>query len=194
MKLLAKALGLNEEASEAEILSAVTFSRDGSKALEQAKATFERSVLEATGTKSVDEAFGVIRAGLSAVEQLAVTTKCLIDARAEIEKRDREGLIAKGLADRKLTPATREWAETAPIDSLKAFLMKAPAIPALSSTGASELSNASVREPAPDIVGKSWEQLTPAQKHDIFVEDRAAYDALKADYVRRGSPKLKAAA
>jgi HK97 family phage prohead protease len=194
MKTVAKALGLNEDASEAEVLSAVTTSREGAKAIEQGKASFERRVLEATGAKGLDEAFGVIRAGLSAVEQLGATTKSLNDARAEIEKRDREGLISKGLADRKLTPATREWAETAPIDSLKAFLEKAPAIPALSGTGAREPTNAPTREPVPDIAGKSWENLTPAQKHDLFVEDRAAYDALKADHQRRGSPKPRAAA
>jgi hypothetical protein len=197
MKLIAKALGLNDEATEGEILSAMTTNRDGAKALEQAKAVLERAILDATGAKSLDEALGVIRAGQVAVDQLAAATKSLSDARTEIEKRDRDALIAKGVSEKKLTPATKEWAETAPIDSLKAFLAKAPPIPALVAVAEREPgkgAGSTPREPPPDIAGKSWEQLTPSQKHDLFVEDRATYDALKADHQRRGSPKLKAAA
>jgi len=194
MKVLAKALGLGDEATEAEVLNAVTVVRDGARTIEQAKAAFERGILELTGAKSVDEALGVIRAGVASVERLTMVTKSLSDAHAEIDKRDRDTLIAKGVSEGKLTPATKEWAATAPLDTLKGFLERAPSIPAFATSTVREGAREVMREPPPELAGKSWESLTPAEKHDLYVENRPAYDALKADYQRRGSPKPKSAA
>ena len=37
--------------------------------------------------------------------------------------------------------------------------------------------------------GKAWEQLEPAQKHNLYVDNPELYAALQANHVKRGSPR-----
>lgn len=190
MKLLAKSLGLKEDASEAEILSAITMLSSEAKSV-------PAKLLEATGTKSVDEALGVIKAGQSAIVELAKSTALLAVEKAAGEKRDREALVTKGVADKKLTPALKDWAlatEKAsdgtesykvPFATLKSYLENAPTIGVLAGAGGVKVDGEAVLTEGGE---KGWEDLGPAEKHNIFVASKSQYDALKADWERRGKP------
>lgn len=187
MKTLLKALGLKDDASEAEAVSVANALISGSKAV-------ELRVLEATGAKSVDEAIGIIKAGTGAIAQLGVATKALADARADVETRDRDVIVAKGLADKKLTPALRDWANEKAADgsfkvsleTLAAFLKSAPVHPVLGA----DLPRVpgSKEEPPPGAGSKAWEDLPPGEKHDLKVTSPEVYEATKADWERRGKP------
>jgi hypothetical protein len=187
MKTLLKALGLKDDATEAEALSAFTVISSGAKSL-------EGKVLEATGTKSVDEAFGAIKAGATALGQVADLTKSLETARGELAKRDRDSVISKGVAEGKLTPALKEWAEGQPLEAVKSFLEKAPVHAALASGAGGSTTGASTGEAPPGAGAKAWEDMSPAEKHDLKVANEALYASAKADWERRGKPAMKWAA
>lgn len=199
MKSLAKALGLNENASEAEILTAINALGGTAKALEM-------RLLTATSAKSVDEAFGTIAAGATALTELAKANAEITKGKKAIDKRDREGLVAKGVAEKKLTPALRDWAlETVKdasgqdtgdyvqsLETIKSFLAKAPVIAALpdakSGDGKPTTEEASPTEVPGGGALKGYEQMPPAEKHNLKVTNPAVYDAVKADWERRGKP------
>lgn len=60
--------------------------------------------------------------------------------------------------------------------------------PAVTSTGTAAPSGNSEHAPV-TYEGKTWEQMTFAARQDLFGDDKATYDALFADWKRRGSPK-----
>lgn len=196
MKIVCKALGLPETASEAEALAAVTAIMNGAKASEQGAKAFESRVLEATGAKTVDEAMGTIKASLTAVGELGIATASLASARADVETRDRDALVKKGVETFKLSPALKEWAmeKTADgkafkvsVEQLTSFLAKAPTISALAAGGSVR---APVDEPPPGAGAKAWEAMTPAEKHNLNVSAPEVYAASKADWERRGKPEM----
>ena len=190
MKIVAKTLGLKEDASEAEVLSAVGTIQSAGKAV-------EARVLEATGAKTLDEAVGIIKAAVLSTEQLATTRIALNGALSEVETRDRTALIAQGVADLKITPALKAWAEEkspegkflVSLQTLTGFLKGA----APNAVLASQQGNKPIKpgdEPPPQAGAKAWEALTPAEKHNLNVTEPAQYAALKADWERRGKPAM----
>ena len=179
MKTLLKALGLKDDATETE---AVLVAR----ALVEEKESAVRRILEASGAKSLDEAIGVIRAGVVATTELAAATKTIADLSAAAEKTERKAIVDKGVADGKLTPALLDWANGVPIATLQSFLDKAPRHHAL----AAPPGKAHAAEPATGDATKAWETLTPAEKHNMKAESPETYDFLRADWVRRGQPPM----
>lgn len=201
MKTLAKALGLKDDASEAEILAAINALSTGAKAFEGSAKTLEGRLLTETGAKSVDEAFGVIKAGTHAIAELGRTTAALAVSKAAVQKRDREALVGKGVADKKLTPALRDWALATKkaadgsdtgeyvesLETIASFLKSAPTISALpGKTDTKQAPTEAAHEGA-----KPWEEMTPPEKHDLSDADPATYKALREDWERRGKPAMK---
>jgi len=190
--VIAAVLGLATTATEADVLGAVKSQSAASAANEQRARIIEKSVLEATGAKSFDEAIGVIAAGQEAVKQLAVVEKSAAEAKIEAEKTEKAALIAKGVAEHKLTPALKTWCETLPVATVKGFLASAPTIAALAgaNTGDAKATDATEANAEVSVGDKKWEQLTAAEKHDLHFGNKAQYDALKADYTRRTGTKV----
>ncbi len=115
MKVLLKALGLKEDAGEAEALEALTRLKG---ALEEVQAL--------TGKQDAAEMLGVIRAwkeGAARAEAAEAEAKKL---RAELEERERAALIEAAKREGKLPPALEGWAKDVPLATLKAYLEHAP--------------------------------------------------------------------
>jgi ATP-dependent Clp protease, protease subunit len=123
LKFLIAALGLTETASEADVQTALTKHMQASRTAGEQLA----SVLAPTGKGSADEAAGVIAAWKAGAEQTSKLSAELAELKAAAEKTERDALVAKALADGKLTPAMAEkWAPTQSIAGLRAYLETAP--------------------------------------------------------------------
>lgn len=111
-------------------------------------------------------------------------------------QRDVQTLIKEGLAPNspenkhggKLTPATAKFWESRPAAELAAFLEIAPrVIPGEVKQAATETKpNASGA--AADADGNAYEDIKPAKRAAMQKEDPELYQALRADWVRRGQP------
>jgi phage I-like protein len=124
MKNLAKMLGLAENATEADILAALTAQMQASRSSTEQLA----ALLAAKGKPTVLEAQGVIAAWKGGAEQVPTLQGELATLKAAGEKAERDSLVATAMKDGKLTPAQKAWAEAQPVATLKAFLETAPVI------------------------------------------------------------------
>ena len=173
MKVLLKALGLKEDAGEAEALEALTRLKG---ALEEVQAL--------TGKQDAAEMLGVVRAWKEAAAKVEALSKRVAELEAEQERVEREKLIEQGLKEGKLTKALAErWAREVDLKTLKSYLEAAPRIVPLGEA----------REPAggneQSLGGKKWEELSPMEKHKLYLENPELYQALKADYEKRKGGK-----
>jgi HK97 family phage prohead protease len=181
VKQIAIALGLAETTTEEEALAFAKALAEDGKAL--------KALLAAVGADSHDKALGIVTAWKAAAEQLEAANAKLAELEQANVARELDALIAKGKADRKLTPALEEWARSVGIDTLKAFLEKAPAIPALAEKGETQVqptptTNASDAELIAKLLEKGWKQLTPMEKHQLYTLDKSAYEAAKNQTTR----------
>lgn len=137
--------------------------------------SLERDVLGTTGAKSGAEAIGVIQAGKAALARVGELEAQVAEQAKAAEKAERSGLIAKARADKKLAPTLLGWAESCELDSLKAFLAAAPVIPQLAEVH----DEARASDAAITHNGKSWAQMTPSEKHDLYHANRDLYVAMR---------------
>lgn len=165
IKSLAAVLSLPETSTEAEIVSEVHRFR-----------SFERDLLAATGKKSMAEAVGVLEGWKAAAGQLAEANTKIATLEKAGEERDRKALIDAGVAAKKLTPALVEWAKKQPLDTVKSYLETAPALPMLAKDGPKEPQHTPT---ALTHNGKSWADLKPIEKHDLYFSNHDLYEAMK---------------
>lgn len=172
MKTVLAALGLSEEAGEADALAAVTNLLSAQKEL-----------LGLTGKSSAPEALGALQ-GL-------VETSRAHEALVATVRKERETARAAAV-EGAYKRAREEGRVTEP--SEKAFRAQFPVstdedLARLTSL----LASLPVVLPAGDVrqrdegaqVSKPWEQLTSEEKHRLFNDNPKAYQALKADHARR---------
>jgi phage I-like protein len=95
MKTIALALSLAAEATEAEVLSAVTNLQ-----------SFASRILSEIGAKSQAEAFGILSGWKGNAAQIALLSAKVDEYKAKEVEIEIEGLIAKGKADGKITPSS----------------------------------------------------------------------------------------
>lgn len=136
-----------------------------------------------TGRKSRVEALAVVRAWKQSAGEVEALSARVRELEQSIEKRERDALIAQGLADRKLTPALRAWAESQPVTALRAFLEAAPRVIAPPASAPRE--QAPTTGGAATASGKRWEDLKPIEKHRLAQSEPELYAALKADFESR---------
>jgi phage I-like protein len=166
MKALLAALGMSETQNENDAVARIS-------ALSQ----LETDILAATGAANVEQAQGTLTAWRQAHTQLASVTAQLENAQAQLVAQERGTLIASALDEGKLTPALKPWAEKAPLETLKSFLAAAPKfIP--EETKAPNTSAAT---------HKSWADMTPQERHNLYVSDIDTYRALKASATKGGN-------
>lgn len=196
---IAMALGLGDAAEEAAVMSAIA----GLNTKLQKRDALLVELRTMTGRQNDDELVGAVRGLVEASAQVP-TLKAQLEA--QTKKNDdieRAALIAADAADkkgRKLTPALVKLYADKPVAELKAFLEVAPHAvattetiqePGTSSTtdGAGAVHAGTISDPK--LVthnGKSWEQLTNTERHNLHFENKELYDAVRNSYLERRRP------
>jgi ATP-dependent Clp protease protease subunit len=182
---IAMALGLNTDTDEMSVFNAV-------QTLTQTASRREHVLLQLRQmTNSVnDEAMlgavlGLQQAAVQ-VEQLQEQMQ-LVAAHAENVERD--AMIAADAADpkgRKLTPALATYFADKSPEELKAFLAVAPHVVQMQ-----EPANEQGRQPMQGQQqpgqaqhnGKGWAEMSAREKHNLFVDNPEAYNALRASHL-----------
>jgi phage I-like protein len=173
------ALGLAETASDADAIAAA----QSLNANAQTLSATVRDLLALTAKPNAAEALATVKAWQDSHDKLAAAQTELSSLRADNDRRQMDDLIKAGKAAGKITAANEEKVRALGSPAaVGAFLDTAlPVLPANAPPAP---------PPAPGpATGKQWEQLTTAEKHRLFNDDRAAYDALKNDYERRANAR-----
>jgi phage I-like protein len=172
MKMLLLALSLKDTATEAEALAALN------KLQER-----ERELVALTGKATASEAFGVVQAWKQGAEQVVVLSAKLQELEGARTEAEVNSILEKLASEGRMVPAQKELLSKmgrTDLAQLKAYAATAPKIVGLGSE---------TKEPAADGAGSSggtkWETLKPGAKAKLHHEDRAQYDALKAEYEQR---------
>lgn len=164
---------LTESAAEGEPAPAEQAACDG-----EAKDKIQ-SLRAMTGTQTRTQALGVVEGWRLAAQSLPGLQAKIAELEGAKAGDERKTLIEKLSADRKLTPAMRSWAQTVDLAALRAFAAVAAPIAALASKGVE----------APPSTAKMWESMSNMERHALAVSDRTAFEALRADYLRRTSAR-----
>jgi len=169
-KTLLVALGLAETATDAEAL-----------AFAQALTGLSRDLLALSGKATPAEALATVKAWQESHAKLGEVQAQLTQLRAAEDKRAVEEEIRLGKESAKITGANEAKVRAlGSAAAIKAFLETAlPVLPA----NAPPAPTGGATTPQ----GKPWEQLTRAEKHRLYNDDRPAYEALKQDHERRTS-------
>lgn len=127
LKMLIAALGLKQESSEEEVLAAVAKLKQG-----EPKEVISKAVIAALGIEESDES--TVVASIHALKQ---TTKTMVSQedfktlQDKLAKRDADEVVAKAVAEGKITPDMKEWADDYAMNDLagfKTFIAKAPVV------------------------------------------------------------------
>jgi ATP-dependent protease ClpP protease subunit len=184
IKLIAQAIGLQADADESAVVAAVSRA-----------SAFVAELRSVTGAASADEILGAVR-GFQAAAQQVPALKAQIEGQAKsLEAQERAALFAADAADaagRKLTPAMQAFWSERPVAELKAFLAVAPHIVQTQSSGKQpEKKPEGDTEASAEVEkfeGKAWEEMAPAAKHNLHVDQPELYASLRNNWVKRGSP------
>lgn len=183
MKQVLNALGLPENATEAQAVEKLS-------ALQQAQTEAQPAselatqVFALTGKSAAAEALGVLQAFKASADQVEKLSARVAELEGEKRKAELEQVIASAKTSGKLTPALEEWARSQPIESLRAFVEKAPKVVELSGAGAP-------REPRPDpkLEGRKYEELSNPERAQLARENPETFSALRAEYQKRTGAK-----
>lgn len=138
-------------------------------------ANAKRDLLAATGKTNLAEAIGVVQGWKAAAGKVDELQGKVTDLQKAAEQRDRDDLIAKARAAGKLAPAMVDWAKSCPLDTLRAFVETAPAIPQFKS----EVTEPSSQSATLEWNGKKWADLSPSEKHELHDENHDLYVAMR---------------
>lgn len=190
IKLIATAAGLSADADESAVVAAVS----------QLHA-FVGELKTLTKSESAQAVLGAIRGLQAAAEQLEPLKTKVSEQAKQLEEQERASLLAADKADpkgRKLVPAMEAFWATQPLEAFKAFLAVAPhqvQVQNAANSGSGQ------QQPAPKgtpnsteplaFEGKTWEAMTPYEKHQLHESNPQAYADLKANYVERGEPRAQ---
>lgn len=163
MKTTLFALGLPEATTDAELLSVVRPYRD----------TTQR-VLGLTGNATAAEAFGTLEAWKASAAQVEeLTTKLGTLARERVETEVRT-MLSAARADGRIAPAEEPSLLTKGLDDpewLRGYLTAKPRV----------LDVVKLTEPQTSACdATAWGKLSPIERHNLYVNDRDKYEALRA--------------
>lgn len=206
---VAMALGLPESADENSLLAKITAHREEHTRATQLVAEVEAlaggkrgidalavlrqhskfaAEVEALASAKGPEALGALQAWKSAAEQLPSVQAQVQELKQANEDAERAQLVAKGQAERKLSPALIAHFKDKPVAELRGYL--AVASPIIPEELKQPRTQASGDGSAPDLGGKRWEDLKPIEKHNLSVEAPEVYAALAEDYRTRTGNKV----
>ncbi|AFD27740.1 phage protease [Deinococcus gobiensis] len=185
MRTLLTALNLAATATEAEALQALNSRLAESASLRQ-------QLLSATGQTEVQAALGVVAANAQAAVQLGAANVRIKELEDETRTTKLSGLIARGKADKKLTPALETWAAGQTPEALEAYLEHAPVIAQLAAPAATppvtpgeDLGDSAPAGEPLKFNGKTWAEMDGSEKHNLHFSDKATYDRMRADHQKR---------
>lgn len=168
-KSIIVALGLAADAEEFAILNAIT-----------ALKACEKDLLAVTGKHTIAEALGAVSA---VIESAKASAAEVADLKAKADARDREDIIRKGVAEKKLTPAQVAALADKSLDFVRGFVEMAHPNPALSSNHEEARHSTTQLE----YQGKKWHELTPQEKHDLYHENRDLYEVMRDASMKRSA-------
>jgi ATP-dependent protease ClpP protease subunit len=189
IKLIAQAAGLNADAEDSAVITAVSH-----------LTRFAAELTALTKTSSFDAALGAIRGLQAAAEQVPALSAQIADQAKQLEAQERASLLAADKADpagRKLTPAMEAfWAER-PVSELKAFLAVAPSVLKVEAAKGGPTSQPAPKteaskEAAAGVLthnGKAFESMTGTELAALLSSDRELYEQLKANSAERGAKR-----
>lgn len=162
---LAVVFGMSSTASESEV---VDHAKSLGRRADAAEANVKKLV-DATGADSVEKALGAIEAGKSA---LATVT----DQSKKLDALEREQVIAKAKAEKKLTPAQEKGLEGKSLEFVKGFIELQVPNPVLAKANQNEAEH---RAGPLEWRGKKYGELTFAEKHELSDENPELYRAMR---------------
>jgi len=173
---LASALGLGAEADATAIQAAVDKTiKERNDAIAQRNA-----MLQAAAVATVEEAIGSITAGLAAVDQCRVLTKCVEGLEHDATERERAEIIARIKRDGKCWPVQEvSLFPTLSLDALRTFEKTAPRVRVPGPTEPTRNGDGSPTE-APTWNSKTFAQLKPMERAELRDQNRELYDAMRS--------------
>jgi ATP-dependent protease ClpP protease subunit len=179
---IAMALGAPHEADEAAVLSAIDRLKSGSTLLAELRAITKQPTNE--------ELTGAVRGLVEAAGQVPQLKAQIEGHVRQADDARRAQLLAADKSDpkgRKLTPAMEKLFADKPVSELEAFLKIAPHV--VAAVGGKQPPTGDTSNPENDVAGaelkhngKTWSQLKPYEKHNLFVDDKRLYDEMKAQH------------
>lgn len=139
------------------------------------------AVAAMTGKTDPAEQLGTLQALKARADQADAAVVEAKTLREAIEQRDRASLIAQGRAEGKLTPAMETWAQSQPLAALKSYLDVAPTLVPRGEVKAPELPPDTRHA---ELAAKGWANLSDADKHTLYTQNRPLYDRLRAESSR----------
>lgn len=191
MKPIIQALALEETADEATVVAAI-------KKL-QASARAGSAIEQLLGA-SGDAAVGAVRALKETAAQHTELAATVSQLQVKDARRDFDAVLASGLSpkERKLTPATAKHytdrfeaavaageGAQAVVDDLRGFLAAAPRLVSAAASGAAN--SAGAGDPAMQHGGKTFEAMSPRERHALKSENSELYNMLREDAASRGA-------
>lgn len=193
---IALALGAPSNADEPTLLQAVERMKQHSTRSN----TLFAELRTITKMQSDEEVLGAVRGMAEAAAQVP---KLLADAKTHADALDaqkRVTLLAADKADpkgRKLTPALEQHYASRSVSELEAFLQVAPHVLSVdgkpvaqpkTGSGAADGGGGSDTGGGGELLkhnGKVWKDLKPQERHELFVDDKNQYDAMRAQHEQR---------
>lgn len=172
---LALICGLTADCSEEDLTAAVK---------ERETARGERDeLLAAVGEKSTIKAIGAIETQRGDAAKLADVTKERDELRAVIAKQEHASLVATLRGDGKLTAHMEKLASKMTLEQLREFAKDAEPVAALTA----KKTNEPEATTAIALIhnGKTWEQMTGAEKSELHKSDPKLFAAMYADFKKR---------
>lgn len=187
---IAMALGLSGDgAEEAAVMAAVG---NLNRKLQRGEALMTE-LRTLTGKQSDDELLGAVRGLTEVGAQLPKLQAQIAQQEEKLQASERAQLVAADAADpkgRRLTPALVQLFANKPAAELKAYLEVAPHVvqttpdnaqPAAGSQNGGAATSQMVVSPD----GKTWEQMSAVEKHNLHHDHPEIYKAVRADFERR---------
>jgi ATP-dependent protease ClpP protease subunit len=190
---IALALGANGNADESAVLHAI----DRMKQQHQRSTSLMVELRAITKRDNDEEVLGALRGMAEAAAQVP---KLLSDASshaAALDAQKRVTLLAADKADpkgRKLTPALEKHYESRSVSELEAFLQVAPHVLSIDGkpvkqpkTVAADGGGGGNDDSEIELKwkGKKWGELKPQERHELYVDNREQYAAMRAQQEQR---------
>jgi len=178
---------LNSRLSVLKTLETMTHTASLDEAVSEVSLALQtrKRVLDATGAKTDSEAIGKLEGWSESAKKLEEAQKDIVKLEAAVNESKVAGLIAKGIADKKITPAMENSLRDKGLGDpewLKGHIETMPVQQALASKTNNTDESATGQSVAATIAGKKWAELTYKQKADLYRTDRKTYEALKAEH------------
>lgn len=169
--ILLQALGLKDDATDAQAATAITTLRG-----------FVQSVEQLAGGKSGDEALGVLQAYKAAHGELATLKEQIETNRKAAEEAEHAALLEQAQKDRKIMPAQAEFWRGQTLAALKGFL--AVATPIVSGEQRQPGPDAAPKGPqsAPTWQGKTYADLSGPERAKLHGEDAELAKQMRDHY------------